>query len=139
MSSLCKYESSVKSVNSPVEAVYNTLSDLNNISRIQERIPADKIKDIRFDSDSCSLKVDPVGEVKFVICNREPNKTIKFTAENTPIPIFLWIQVLPVTENTSKMRITCHVELNMFLRGMVGKKLEEGIERIADVLASINY
>ena len=45
--SISKYESSVKIVNSPVEAVYNTLSDLTNIERVKDRIPADKIKDIK--------------------------------------------------------------------------------------------
>lgn len=137
--SLTKYESSVKSVNSPVEAVYNALSDLNNIERVKDRIPADKIKDIEFDRDSCSITVDPIGKVKFVICDREENKTVKFTAENSPLPVFIWIQMLPVTETTSKIKVTCHLELNMFLRGMVGNKIKEGIEKIADTLANINY
>ncbi len=137
--SISKYESSVKSVNSPVDAIYNTLSDLNNIERVKDRIPADKVKDIKFDRDSCSLRVDPVGEVKFIICDREENKTVKFTAENSPLPVFIWIQMLPVTETTSKIKVTCHLELNMFLRSMVGNKIKEGIERIADTLAAINY
>lgn len=137
--SISKYESSVKSVNSPVDAIYNTLSDLNNIERVKDRIPADKVKDIKFDRDSCSLRVDPVGEVKFIICDREENKTVKFTAENSPLPVFIWIQMLPVTETTSKIKVTCHLELNMLLRGMVGNKIKEGIERIADTLAAINY
>ena len=137
--SVTKYESSVKSVNSPVDAVYNTLSDLNNIERVKDRIPADRVKDIKFDRDSCSLRVDPVGEVKFIICDREENKTDKFTAENSPLPVFIWIQMLPVTTTTSKIKVTCHLELNMFLRGMVGNKIKEGIERIADTLAAINY
>ena len=137
--SISKYESSVKSVNSPVDAIYNTLSDLNNIERVKDRIPADKVKDNKFDRDSCSLRVDPVGEVKFIICDREENKTVKFTAENSPLPVFIWIQMLPVTETTSKIKVTCHLELNMFLRGMVGNKIKEGIERIADTLAAINY
>lgn len=137
--SVTKYESSVKSVNSPVDAIYNTLSDLNNIERVKDRIPADRVKDIKFDRDSCSLRVDPVGEVKFIICDREENKTVKFTAENSPLPVFIWIQMLPVTTTTSKIKVTCHLELNMFLRGMVGNKIKEGIERIADTLAAINY
>lgn len=137
--SISKYESSVKSVNSPVDAIYNTLSDLNNIERVKDRIPADRVKDIKFDRDSCSLRVDPVGEVKFIICDREENKTVKFTAENSPLPVFIWIQMLPVTTTTSKIKVTCHLELNMFLRGMVGNKIKEGIERIADTLAAINY
>ena len=137
--SISKYESSVKIVNSPVEAVYNALSDLTNIERVKDRIPADKIKDIKFDRDSCSLKVAPVGEIKFIICDREENKTVKFTAEKSPLPVFVWIQMLPVTSTTSKIRVTCHMELNMFLRGMVGNKIKDGVEKIAETLAAINY
>ena len=137
--SISKYESSVKIVNSPVEAVYNTLSDLTNIERVKDRIPADKIKDIKFDRDSCSLKVAPVGEIKFIICDREENKTVKFTAEKSPLPVFGGIQMLPVTSTTSKIRVTCHMELNMFLRGMVGNKIKDGVEKIAETLAAINY
>ncbi|MEG1999127.1 MAG: SRPBCC family protein, partial [Bacteroidales bacterium] len=115
------------------------LSDLNNISRIKDRIPSDKIKGLKFDTDRCSLVVDPVGDVTFYICSRESGKTIKFMAENSPIPLFVWIQMLPVTEGTSKLKVTCQVELNMFLKNMVSKQLQEGMNKIADVLAALPY
>lgn len=139
MSKLTAYESDIKEVNAPVAAIYNTLSDLNNISKIEDRIPKEKVKGLKFDSDSCTVTVDPIGEIKFHICDREPNKCIKFTAEKSPVPIFFWIQMLPLTETTSKIKVTCKVELNMILRNMVSKKLTEGVNRVAEVLSQIPY
>ena len=50
-----------------------------------------------------------------------------------------WIQLLPVTSTTSKMKLTIKAELNMFIKQMVKKPLQEGIEKIADVLQMIQY
>ena len=61
---MSKYESGVKQIPHPQTAVYNTLSDLNNIERIKDRIPADQVKDLAFDRDSVSVNVAPVGSIK---------------------------------------------------------------------------
>ena len=37
------------------------------------------------------------------------------------------------------MRITLRAELNFFLRQMAGKHLQEGVEKMADILASLPY
>jgi hypothetical protein len=75
----------------------------------------------------------------FKIIDREPPKTIKFTAEKSPLPLFLWIQLLPVDEYTTKTRITIKAEINAFLKPMVSKPLQEAIDRMADVLTVIPY
>lgn len=83
------FESIITHIPAPIETVYATLSDLNNVSRLRDAIPQDRaqqIKEMRFDADSCTISVDPVGELTFRVVMREPNKTIKFTAENSPIP-----------------------------------------------------
>ena len=78
------------------------LSDLSNLERIKDRIPQDKIKNFEFDSDTCSFAVDPVGKITFQIVEREPNKLIKFTTTNSPVPLFLWIQLKQVAEDVEK-------------------------------------
>ena len=55
------------------------------------------------------------------------------------MPFNFWIQLLPVTEATSKMKLTISADLNPFIAGMVKKPLQEGIERIADALQAIKY
>ena len=103
---MAKFESSVKQIPYPQQAVYNMLSDLTNIERVKDRVPEDKLKDLSFDKDSISISVPPVGAVSMRIIEREEPKTIKFESANSPMPFNFWIQLLPVSETESKMRLT---------------------------------
>ena len=134
-----RFESSVKQIPYPQQAVYDMLSNLENISKVVDRIPADKIKDISFDRDHVSMSVDPVGAIKLAVCEREEPKCIKFQTEKSPVPFYVWIQMLPVTDTTSKMRITAEADLNPFIKTLVQKPLQDGVEQIADGLAQIQY
>lgn len=136
---MAKFESSVKQIPYPQQAVYNMLSDLTNIERVKDRVPEEKLKDLSFDKDSISISVPPVGAVSMRIIEREEPKTIKFESANSPMPFNFWIQLLPVNETESKMRLTIKADIPFMLKGMVTKPLQEGIEKIAEALAMIPY
>ena len=134
-----KFDSSVKQVPYPQQAVYNNISDLRNLEKVRDRVPADKVKDFSFDQDTLSINVAPVGELTLRICDREEPKCIKFETVQSPVPFNVWVQVLPVDENSSKMKVTVKAELNPFIKSMVEKPLQEGVEKIADALAMVHY
>lgn len=133
------FESSIRQIPHPQQRVYDMLSDLSHLESVRSRIPEDKIKDFTFDSDSLSVDVAPVGKIRLRIVNREEPKCIKFETEQSPVPFNFWIQILPVSETSCKMKLTIKAELNPFIKGMVKKPLEEGLEKIADTLQIINY
>ena len=134
-----KFESSVKLIPYSQQAVYNNISDLRNLEKVRDRVPEDKVQDFSFDQDTVSLNVAPVGELKLRICDREEPKCIKFETVQSPVPFNVWVQVLPVDENSSKMKVTVKAELNPFIKSMVEKPLQEGVEKIADALAMVPY
>ena len=134
-----KFESSVKQIPYSQEAVYRNISDLRNLEKVRDRVPADKVQDFAFDEDTVSLNVQPVGELKLRIIEREEPKCVKFETAQSPVPFNVWIQVLPVTETTSKMKVTVKAELNPFIKQMVKKPIGEGIEKLADALQMIPY
>lgn len=136
---MTKFESSIKQIPYPQVAVYRNLSDLNNLEKVRDRVPEDKVKDFKFDQDSVTISVDPVGAITLRICEREEPKCVKFEAVQSPLPFNLWIQILPVTETTSKMKLTLKADIPFMLRGMVSGPLEDGLEKIADALAQIQY
>ena len=136
---MTKFESSVKQVPYPVENVYRNLSDLSNLERVRDRIPEDKLQDFQFDSDSVQVSVAPVGTIKLRIIEREENKCVKFETEQSPLPFNLWIQVLPVSDTESKMKVTVKADIPFMLKGMVAGPLQDGVEKIADALAQIPY
>lgn len=136
---MSKFESSIRQINYPQEVVYQGLSNLDNLSKVKDRIPEDKAQDLTFDNDSISIKVPPVGNISMRIVEREEPKTIKFETAESPLPFNFWIQLLPVTDMSCKMKLTLKADLNPFIKGMVSKPLKEGIEKIADVLQMIKY
>ena len=113
---MTEFVSEIKQIPQNDERIYAMLSDLSNLERIKDRIPQDKIKDFEFDSDSCSFSVSPVGKITFQIVDREPCKTIKFQTTNSPVPL-----------------------LNSFLKPMVSKPLQDALDKISTVLASLPY
>ena len=134
-----KFESSIKQIPYPQEAVYRNISDLRNLEKVRDRVPEDKVKDFAFDEDTVSLNVAPVGELKLRICERDEPKCVKFETVQSPVPFHVWIQVLPVTDGTSKMKVTVKAELNPLIKGMVSGPLQDGVEKIADALAQVPY
>ena len=136
---MTKFESSIKQVPYPVENVYRNISDLSNLERVRDRIPEDKLQDFQFDSDSVQVSVSPVGTIKLRIIEREENKCVKFETEQSPLPFNLWIQVLPVSETESKMKVTVKADIPFMLKGMVAGPLQDGVEKIADALSQIPF
>ncbi|MBP3788258.1 MAG: SRPBCC family protein [Prevotella sp.] len=136
---MAKFESSIKQVPYAQEAVYRNLSDLSNLEKVRDRVPEDKVQDFTFDKDTVSVSVPPVGKISIRICDREEPKCVKFESVDSPMPFHLWIQVLPVTETTSKMKVTVNADIPFMLKGMVAGPLQDGVEKIADALAMIDY
>lgn len=134
-----KYESGIKQIPYAQEKVYEMLSNLENIEKVRARIPEDKLGGLTFDRDSVSVDVPPVGSITMRVIEREAPKCVKFEAANSPVPFNLWIQILPVTDTSSKMKVTVKADIPMFLKPMLGGKLEEGVDKIADALAIIPY
>ena len=136
---MSQYESSVKCIPYPQESVYAKLEDLNNIEGIKDKLPQDKIKDLTYSRDEASVNVPPLGNVTLRVIDREEPKCIKLEVAGSPIPVLIWIQIIPNGEGASKMRVVAKAEINFMLRSMIEKPLKEGLEKIAEALSLIAY
>jgi len=147
--SLQKYVSEIKFIDQNQEVIYNYLSDFKNfapffnetaLARISEKIPQIKISNFEYDSDSCRFNILKMGHAEIRIINREPAKTIKISNLNgAPFAFTFWIQLLPVSPYRTKMRLSMNAELTTMIKMIVNKKLEKGIDQLADTLTKIPY
>lgn len=136
---MSKFESSVKVVPFNQERVYQKLSDLNHLESMKDRIPTDKVQDVRFDQDTLSFNISPVGEITLNIVEREPFKCIKFKTVKSPLPFILWIQIVPVSDEACKLKLTMDVDVNPLMIGMIRKPLQDALEKMAEMMAAIPY
>lgn len=136
---MSNFESSVKVIPYSQERVYNKLSDLSNLEAIKDRLPQDKVEDLSFDSDTLSFKVAPVGRLTLRIVERDPCKCIKLATTDSPLPFNMWIQLVKITEEECKVKVTIGIEVNPFMKAMIQKPLQEGLEKMVEMLAVVNY
>ena len=130
--------SSEKEITAPQRVVFDVLSNVDNLTRLKERIPEDQLKDIVIGEDSISYK-SPMGMVTLKLLEKEPNKTIKYSTVQSPLPFDMWVQLLPITGSQCKMRVTVGLNMNSFMMAMVKKPLTDAVEKIAGLLAQIPY
>lgn len=154
--SLAKYESEIKTVALPQEAIYARLADLNNLAVLKERlndpfvqekmaeqIPADKVDEFRGYAEKMRFTADtivfssPMGEITLRVVEREEPKCIKFASEGAPVQLYLWIQFLPHGVYESRMKVTVGAEVNFFMKGMVAKPLQQAADGLANMLSAI--
>ena len=136
---MSQYESSVKNIPFPQARVYAKLEDLNNLESLKDKLPEDKVKDLTYNRDEATVNVPPMGNVTIRVVEREEPKCIKLEAVGSPIPVNMWIQIIPDGEEASKMRVVAKAEVNFMLRAMIDKPLKNGIEKIAEALSLISY
>jgi hypothetical protein len=147
--STSKFVSEVKIINHNQEVVYNFLSDFNKLgsyfneytlAQISQQLPSIKINDVKYDYDSITFILSNNSEGGLKIIERESPRTIKMTGSGIiPFEMYIWIQLLPVTPYQSKIRVTLHAELNVMMKMIAGKKLKEGVDKIAEALSIIPY
>lgn len=136
---MTNFESNVKVIPYSQERVYEKLSDLSNLEKIKDRLPEDKVKDMSFDSDTLSFSVAPVGQLVLKIVERQPYDYIKLETTNSPLPFSLVIQLMSIGEEECNIKIAISMEINPFMKAMVQKPLQEGLEKMVEMLSFINY
>lgn len=135
-----KYESKITSAAYPAAQIYRVLSDLKNLEKVRDLIPQDKVQEMEIDSDYVRMKVDGLGQkITIVIVDRIENDTVKFGVEGIPVDANLWIQMKEVSPTDTRLKLTIKADIPMMFRFMINKKLQQGLDQAADMLAQFPY
>ncbi|MBR2936083.1 MAG: SRPBCC family protein [Paludibacteraceae bacterium] len=135
-----KYESKVGQIPANDEKIFAVLSNLENINHFRNVIPEDKIKELEISPDKIRLKVEGLGQkITIAIVEKEEFKTIKFGAENLPIPFNMWIQLKQMAEQDTRIRITIKTDMPVMFKMMFDKKMQQGLDQAIDLLCQVPY
>ncbi|HNV81596.1 MAG: polyketide cyclase [Tenuifilaceae bacterium] len=127
-------ESKVVSIRRLDEDIYKVLSNFQNFTPFAQ---AAKLENWQAGEDWCRFDAQGVKEAGLRIVDREPHKTIKITGDGQiPFEFFLWIQLKQVAPYDTRMKITLKANLNFMMKMMLGSKLKQGIDAIADQIAT---
>lgn len=134
------YTSKIVSISKADNTVYGVLGNPEKLQPLVAMVPENEyITGVTMDADSIRLQTKQFGEVVMRVVDREENTTIKFAAENSPMPVNLWIQLKATQPDTTAMRLTLRADMPLMVKMMVGGKLEDGLNKMASVLTQLPY
>ena len=131
---MTEYESKIVAILRTPEDIFRVLSDFRLFTPF---IPQDKLEGWEADEDSCRFTVQGIGQTGLKIIEKEPFKTVKITGDGRlPFEFFLWIQLKEAAPYDTRMKLTLKADLNVMLKMMLNKQLEEGINMMAEQIAA---
>ena len=135
-----KYESKITSAPCSAQQVYRVLSNMQNLERVKDMIPKDKIQEMEIEPDRVRLKVDGLAQkITIAIVDRIENSTVKFGLEGIPMEGNFWIQMKEVSPTDTRIKLTVKADIPFMFKMMVDKKLQTGLDQAADALAQFPY
>ena len=135
-----KYESKITSAPCSAQQIYRVLSNLQNLERVKDLIPKDKVQEMDIEQDRVRFKVDGLAQkITIAIVDRIENDTIKFGAEGIPMDANFWIQMKEVSPTDTRLKLTVKADIPFMFKFMVEKKLQTGLDQAAEMLAQFPY
>ncbi len=128
-----KYESKQQQIRRSAEQVYAVLSDFNNFTPlVADRVEGWKVSG---DGDECSFRVKGM-DVGLRMVGKIPGELIRIEAsEATPVGFTFWVQLKEAAPYDTRMRLVLHAEMNMMIKMMIGARLRDGIDQLAEQIA----
>lgn len=126
-----EYTSKQHRILRPAEQIYAAISRFDNLTPAL----ADKVEEWRADEETCSFKAKGFT-VKLRMDERVAPKHVKIVGDGgVPMDFAFWIQLHKVSDTDTRMRLVLHVELNMMMKMMIGGKLQDAVDQIAEGIA----
>lgn len=127
-----EYISKQQQILRPAGQIYSLISRFDNLTPAL----ADKVEEWQADEDSCSFKAKGFT-VRLRMAERVEPKHVKITGDDGGVPVdfAFWIQLHSVSDNDTRIRLVLHADLNMMMRMMIGNKLQDALDKVAEGIA----
>ena len=134
-------------MNSPVNVIYDKLSNLENLQGMLDKVPADKIpedkramfENIKITPDTIEVPGGPMGSLVFRVTERVAPTLIKLKGEGIPMEMSLALVLNPVTETSTAAKVDLDIDIPMMLKPLIGGQIQNIANQFGDVLGAIPF
>jgi carbon monoxide dehydrogenase subunit G len=131
------YESSAKTIAKNSELVYSQLNNLKSLESFKEKIETSgQVKNLSITDNEISFDVDMAGRISFQVAESVPEKYVKYQLKSMLKDADLQVNIIKKDENVSEIKLSLAADLPLMIKMMLGSKLEDGMEKLADGLAA---
>lgn len=130
------YKSNSKLVNKSNSAVFAQLNNLKNIELLHGNIAESmQIKNLTISDNDISFEIDMAGKISLQIVKSVPDKFVQYQLKSIIKDADLQININEVASEQSEIILLLTVDLPVMIKMMLGSKLDDGINNIAEAIA----
>ena len=141
------YSSDKVKLPASADAVYNKLTNLENLRDLLAKVPADRIPEdkrqmfdnIKITSDTIEVPGGPMGSLTFRVVERVDPKLIRLKGEGIPMAMELAMHIEPETADSSTAKVDLDIDIPALLKPMVGGQIQKIAKQFGDVLGAIPF
>lgn len=144
---MAKYSSGNIKLNGSAQAVYDKLSNLENLQGMLNKVPADKIpedkrqmfENIKITPDTIEVPGGPMGNLVFRVTERKAPSLIKLNGEGIPVEMSLALHIEPINSESSSANVDIDINIPAMLKPMIGGQIQKIADQFGDVLGAIPF
>lgn len=130
MSAVSTYESRPGILHSPVEDIYDFVTDIRNFKQF---IPAGSFSDIKVDRDSCSFSAGMLGEISLKISEKLNPGQVVFSGYARQVNDFsINLDLKESGQGKSEVRVFLSAAMSPMLRMMAEEPLKQFLNKLID-------
>lgn len=137
-----RYKTAEKVIPYNRHKVYTLLSDFRNLETIIDKLPEGTPTLSIVDRDHCQIAIPMAGSLELYFKEKEENERLVIGQAMSALPLQFefTLSLLEKGLEESTLTIELDADIPTFALAMIGeKKIKNGIEKIAEVLAKIDY
>ena len=137
---MAQYNSKAITVNKSAQYIVEKFADLSSFGQALDSMPAadrERVGDVKFEKDSITIDTKQVGRIAFKVTERTPSR-IAMSAEGSPVPLELSVNLKPLGESSTEITTTIDVEIPAMLRPMIGGAMQKAVDQFGDLMAKLN-
>lgn len=141
------YSSGDVTLQAPASAVFDKLSNLENLKGMLDKVPADRIpedkrtmfENIRITPDTIEVPGGPMGNLTFRVVERQSPSLIRLQGEGIPVQMALALHVKPLSDTASTANVEIDINIPAMLKPMIGGQIQKIADQFGDVLGAIPF
>jgi carbon monoxide dehydrogenase subunit G len=125
---MTEFKSDIVDVNASDKEVFDFLGDFTNF----EHLMPPQIKNWKADPDHCTFTIEGLADLSMKITTRNPHRNISISAfGKNPIDYTLDVFIAGKGPDSSQVEIVFNASLNMFIKAMASRPLQNFVDMVA--------
>lgn len=144
---MATYKSEEVTLHTSAENVFGKLSNLENLSELIKKAPADQIpadkmellNQVKSTADTISFPGGPVGQVVLRRTEALEPTLIRMEGQGTPVPMSVSLHISPILPEECKICVEIDLQIPAMLKPMVNGPMKNMTEQFAQMFRAINF